>query len=94
MNDKMNHRNRYVGVGGLELTIQDKRMVNRVLDSNRLSYGPFTKKFESEFAKMHQSKFGVFTTSGTSALRIALGARDTRLFDLGFNTITLSKIHA
>ena len=78
MNDKMNHRNRYVGVGGLELTIQNKRMVNRVLDGNRLSYGPFTKKFESEFAKMHQSKFGVFTNSGTSALHIALGALKER----------------
>ena len=76
--DNMNRRHQYVGVGGLELTAQDKRMVNKVLDSNRLSYGPFTKKFESEFARIHQSKFGVFTNSGTSALHIALGALKER----------------
>lgn len=74
----MDRRHRYVGVGGLELTAQDKRMVNKALDSNRLSYGPFTKKFESEFARIHQSKFGVFTNSGTSALHIALGALKER----------------
>ena len=63
-----------IGVGGLELTASDKKMVNKVLDSNRLSYGPYTRAFESTFAKMHQSKFAVFTNSGTSSLHIALAA--------------------
>lgn len=65
---------KYIGVGGLEITQEDKAIVNKVLDSNRLSYGPVTKEFESAFAKLHDSKFGIFTNSGTSSLEIALAA--------------------
>ena len=64
----------YIGVGGLEITKEDKQMVNRVLDSNRLSYGPYSKKFEEEFARIHDSKFAIFTNSGTSSLHIAVAA--------------------
>ena len=65
---------RYISVGGIELTSEDKLAVNAVLDSNRLSYGPVSKEFEKEFAKIHDSKFGIFTNSGTSSLHIALAA--------------------
>lgn len=65
---------REIGVGGLVITPEDKRLVNKVLDSNRLSYGPMTKRFEQEFAQLHDSKFAVFTNSGTSALHIAIAA--------------------
>lgn len=58
----------------LELTKQDKLMVNKVLNSSRLSYGPMTQTFESRFAKLHNSKFSIFTNSGTSSLHIALAA--------------------
>lgn len=74
----ISNRNKYVGVGGLKLTTADKRMINKVLDSNRLSYGPFSMAFESEFARLHQSKFAVFTNSGTSSLQIALAALKER----------------
>ena len=69
---------RDIGVGGLELTKEDKEMVNKVLDSNRLSYGPYVKQFESEFAKMHDSKFGIMTNSGTSSLHISVAALKER----------------
>ncbi len=69
---------RQIGVGGLELTKEDKEMVNRVLDSNRLSYGPMSKTFEAEFAKVHDSKFALFTNSGTSSLHIAIAALKER----------------
>ena len=65
---------REIGVGGLVITPEDKRLVNKVLDSNRLSYGPMTRSFEQEFAKLHDSRFAVFTNSGTSALHIAIAA--------------------
>ena len=65
---------REIGVGGLVITPEDKRLVNKVLDSNRLSYGPMTRRFEQEFAQLHNSKFAVFTNSGTSALHIAIAA--------------------
>jgi dTDP-4-amino-4,6-dideoxygalactose transaminase len=63
-----------VHVGDLKITAEDIQMVNSVLKSSRLSYGPYSRKFEHTFAKMHQSKFGVFTNSGTSALHIALSS--------------------
>lgn len=64
----------YIGVGGLEITKEDKAMVNEVLDSNRLSYGEYTRRFEKEFAKLHGSKFAIFTNSGTSSLHISVAA--------------------
>ncbi len=65
---------RQIGVGGLFLSDYEKQLVNEVLDSNQLTYGPMTKKFESDFAKSHNCKFGLFMNSGTSALHIALAA--------------------
>lgn len=68
----------YIGVGDLKFTKEDKEAVNRVLDSNRLSYGPVSKEFEREFAKLHDSKFAIFTNSGTSSLHIALASLKER----------------
>lgn len=65
---------RNIGVGGIVMTEQDKAYVNEVLDSNRLSYGPFSQRFEKEFARCHDSGFAVFTNSGTSSLQIAISA--------------------
>ena len=65
---------REIGVGGLVITPEDKALVNKVLDSNRLSYGPMSQEFEREFAKIHHSKFALFTNSGTSSLHIAISA--------------------
>ena len=59
---------RQISVGGIKLTKQDKIAVNRVLDSNRLSYGPVSKKFECEFARIHNSKFAIFTNSGAHCI--------------------------
>ncbi|MBU1203717.1 MAG: DegT/DnrJ/EryC1/StrS family aminotransferase [Nanoarchaeota archaeon] len=67
-----------IGVGTLNLSERCKRYVNQVLDSNRLSYGPFLKKFENEFARIHDSKYAVFTNSGTSSLHIAVACLKER----------------
>ena len=63
-----------IGVGGLVLSDHEKQLVNEVLESNRLTYGPMSKRFEENFAKRHQCRFGLFMNSGTSALHIALAA--------------------
>lgn len=63
-----------IAVGGLEITPKAKKFVNQVLDSNRLSYGPFSKQFEQAFAKAHHSKFAVYCNSGTTALQVAIQA--------------------
>ena len=63
-----------IGVGGLEISDYEKQLVNEVLNSNRLTYGPVTKKFEEAFAKLHNCEFALFMNSGTSALHVALAA--------------------
>lgn len=47
-------------------------LIEQVLRTGRLSYGPKTEQFESLWAKMHRTHHAVFTASGTCALQIAL----------------------
>ena len=61
-----------LGVGTLELTAGEKANVMKVLESNRLSYGPFIREFEKRFAQMHGCTYAVFVNSGTNALSIAV----------------------
>ncbi len=61
-----------LGVGTLGLSERERAYVNEVLHSDRLSYGPFSRRFENEFAELHDSKYAVFVNSGTSALSIAI----------------------
>jgi perosamine synthetase len=63
---------RHIGVGNITLSKKAKQYVNEAMDTNRLSYGPFSQRFEKEFAEMHDSKFAVVSNSGTSALQMAL----------------------
>ena len=65
---------RVVGVGGIKVSAAEKALVLKALDTGRLSYGPMIREFESEIAKLHSSKFALFTNSGTSALHIAVTA--------------------
>jgi dTDP-4-amino-4,6-dideoxygalactose transaminase len=69
---------RQIGVGGLLISDYEKALVNEVLNSNRLTYGPMSKRFEREFASAHGCRFGLFMNSGTSALHIALAALKSR----------------
>lgn len=61
-------------LAGLKISQKGKLYVKKVLDNNRLSYGPFTKKFEEKFAKIHHRKYAIVTNSGTSGLQVALHA--------------------
>jgi dTDP-4-amino-4,6-dideoxygalactose transaminase len=65
---------RQIGVGAFKFEKNEKKYLNEVVESNRLSYGPMTKKFEATFSKDHDCNFGVFCNSGTSALHISLAA--------------------
>jgi perosamine synthetase len=66
---------RKITLGYLNISQTGKDNVNAVLESNRLSQGgPFTAKFERDFARLHQVKHALFCNSGTSALQIALAA--------------------
>ncbi len=63
-----------IGVGGFVFGDSEKKYLMEVIESNRLSYGPYTQKFETLFAKEHGCRYGVFCNSGTSALHISLAA--------------------
>lgn len=65
---------RKVTVGDLQLGETEKQYLNEVIASNRLSYGPFTQRFEALFAEQHDCRYAVFCNSGTSALHISLAA--------------------
>ena len=52
----------------------ERQYVGEVLDSGRLSYGPFCGRFEADFARIHEVNHAIFVTSGTAALQIALMA--------------------
>ena len=63
-----------IGVGTFTVTPKMRQLVNEVLDSGRISYGPMSKAFEQCFAALHECRFGVLSNSGTSSLQVALQA--------------------
>jgi len=67
-------RKRQVTVGNIKLNKKAKAYLNQITDSSRLTYGPFTKKLEKKFAKLHQAKWAIFTSSGTGALQAGLAS--------------------
>lgn len=65
-------KKRQIGIGTVSISDEAKQNVLKVLDSRRLSYGSYSRKFESEIASLHSRKYSVFLNSGTSALHVAL----------------------
>ena len=63
-----------IGSAGFKFGTREKKYINEVIKSHRLSYGPWSRKFEEIFAEEHQSRFAVFSNSGTSALHMGLAA--------------------
>lgn len=57
-----------------KVTRQQKRLIKEVLNSGRLTYGDKTRELEQRMAEIHGAKHALFTSSGTDALKIALGA--------------------
>jgi dTDP-4-amino-4,6-dideoxygalactose transaminase len=65
---------RRISVGGLKIGPRERRYLAEVIRSSRLSYGPFSERFERGFARAHDCRFAFFCNSGTSALHIAFAA--------------------
>lgn len=53
---------------------KQKKLIKQVLKSGRLTYGDKTRELERKFAEIHGAKHALFTSSGTAALKISLGA--------------------
>lgn len=61
-------------VGDFKIGPRGKKYLSQVVRSNRISYGPFSRRFEESFARAHGCRFAAFCNSGTSALHVALAA--------------------
>lgn len=65
---------RNVTVGTFRATDKTRELVNRVLESGQVSYGPLSREFERRFSDMHECRYAILSNSGTSALQVALQA--------------------
>lgn len=65
---------RKVSVGYFETTDEMRELVEGVLDTGRISYGPLCRELEDRFAEIHGVKHAVLAASGTDALRAGLHA--------------------
>ncbi len=68
---KIDHQ---IGVGSVNISERGRKYLQEVITANRLSYGPFSQKFEHLIAQAHDCHQGIFVNSGTSALQIAVAA--------------------
>lgn len=66
---------RKVTLGAITLPEQPLTdVLERIVKSTRLSYGPYCRQFERKVADYHSQKHALFVNSGTSALVLALKA--------------------
>jgi dTDP-4-amino-4,6-dideoxygalactose transaminase len=63
-----------IGVGAFHVTRKMRALVNEVLDTERISYGPMSQQLEWDFANLHECYYAVLSNSGTSSLQVALQA--------------------
>jgi CDP-6-deoxy-D-xylo-4-hexulose-3-dehydrase len=78
-----------VGVGDFKLTEKEKAAVLSVLESNRITEGPKTARFEANFSRFIGVKDTVLVNSGTSALITGLQAlKQTRAIKNNSKVIT------
>lgn len=61
-----------------KVTRKQKKLIKQVLKSGRLTYGAKTRELEDRFAEIHGANHALFTSSGTSALKIAIHALKDR----------------
>lgn len=63
-----------IGVGTFTVTPRMRELVDTVLNTGRISYGPMSRILETQFANIHDCKHAVLSNSGTSSLQVALQA--------------------
>lgn len=63
-----------IPIANPEITELEKQKVMKVLDSGMLASGPRVKEFNNKFAEFVGADYGVATTSGTTALDVAVKA--------------------
>lgn len=63
-----------INIASPQIGKEEIKAVNEVLKSGMLAQGPKVKEFEEKFAKFIGTKFAIATSSGTTALEVALRA--------------------
>ena len=64
-------KNKKIPVFDFELGDKEKEFVNNCLDTSIIGQGSYVEDFERKFSKFVNCKFGVTTSSGTTALHLA-----------------------
>lgn len=72
-------RGRHINFGTVDITEYSKKLVNLILDSNRVSSGRYVRELEKRFATLVGVKEAVAVSSGTDADALALAV----LYDFG-----------
>jgi perosamine synthetase len=66
--------NKKIPVFSIEIGQNEKKYINDCLDTSWIGQGGYVTKFEDNFSSYVDCKFGITTTSGTTALHLALVA--------------------
>lgn len=61
-------------MGDFRIGAEERKVVNEVLDSGRISEGPKTREFERNFADYIGTRYAIAVSSGTSALMVGMTA--------------------
>ena len=64
-------KNKKIPVFDIALGEIEKKYINDCLDTSFIGQGPYVKKLEEKFSSFVDCKYGVTTTSGTTALHLA-----------------------
>ncbi|OGJ15738.1 MAG: hypothetical protein A2632_02170 [Candidatus Pacebacteria bacterium RIFCSPHIGHO2_01_FULL_46_16] len=67
-----------ISLGSVYISAKTKQYVMQVLQTKRLSYGPFSQRFEKKFSQLHDCQYGLICSSGTAALHTILAALKIR----------------
>ena len=67
-------KNKKIPVFDISLGEIEKKYINDCLDTSFIGQGPYVKNFEEKFSSFVDCKYGVTTTSGTTALHLACAA--------------------
>ncbi len=68
-----------VSFGTISITQESRDLIDKIIDSGRVSNGKYVREFEEKFAKLVNAKEAVAVSSGTDADTLALAA----LYDFG-----------
>jgi perosamine synthetase len=68
-----------IRVGELRIGEEEKKIINEVLESGRISEGPKVKEFEEKFSAFVGTRYSVAVSSGTAALITGLEATKIKL---------------